>query len=101
MTHLPLGVRSPTRLFAFYVGNRTLALDLLEGFDYLDPSDPGLASMLEMTFAIFLNVLEVDDEGMAVNAGQAMHRAAQYLRSYCDPTYAVDPPFADWEVDLP
>lgn len=101
MARLPTAVRTEMRLFAFYIGNRTLALDILDGWDYLDPSDPGLASMLEMAVAIFANVLDVDAEGRVSNGDQAMRRAAQYLRSYCDPSFTVDPPFEPWETDLP
>lgn len=101
MAQLPRSVRSEGRLFAFYLGNRTLALDVLDGIDYLDPTDPGLGSALEAAFAVFLNVLDVDDTGQVTNAPAAQRRAAQHLRSYCDPAYTVDPPFQYWEVDLP
>lgn len=101
VAQLPTDVRTETRLFAFSIGNRTLALDILEGWDYLDPSDPGLASMLEMAFAIFANVLDVDAEGRVGNGDHAMGRAAQYLRSYCDPSFTVEPTFERWETDLP
>jgi len=100
MAQLPPSVRSEGRLFAFYLGNRTLALDILADVDYLDPNDPGLGSALETAFAIFLNVLDVDDRGQVTNAETAQRRAAQYLRSYCDPAYVVEPPFEDGEVEL-
>jgi hypothetical protein len=87
-------------MFAFLLGNRTLALDLLENVDYLDPADPGLGSTLEMSCAIFLNVLDVNTEGQVTNGSDAMRRAGQYLRSYCDPAYVVEPPFAGWETEL-
>jgi hypothetical protein len=34
------------------------------------------------------------------NAKHAEKRAAQFVRSYVDPNYTVDPPFEDWEVHL-
>ena len=54
-----------------------------------------------MSFAIFLNVLDVDAEGHVANGSNAMRRAAQYLRWYCDSQYHVEPPFAAWETELP
>ena len=93
-------VKSEGRLFAFYLGNGTLGGDLLAGYNYLDPADPGLGSALEMAFAIFLNVLETDRAGEVVNGAAAQARAAQYLRSYCDASFVVEPPFEDWETQL-
>ncbi|GLY24224.1 hypothetical protein Misp04_39560 [Micromonospora sp. NBRC 101691] len=40
------------------------------------------------------------DNGTVTNTGDAMYRAAQYVRRYCDPDYVVDPPFEDWETEL-
>lgn len=100
MAHLPASVRSECRFFAFYVGNRTLSAEIIGDFDYLDPSDPGLGSALEQAFAIFVNVLDVDLDGHVTNAAAAHRRAAQYLRSYCDPSYVVVPPFEEWETEL-
>ena len=58
-------------------------------------------SAMEAAFAIFLNVLELAAQGRVTNAKHAEHRAAQFLRRYCDGTYEVEPPFEDWEVELP
>ncbi|ANS80403.1 hypothetical protein SGUI_3007 [Serinicoccus hydrothermalis] len=87
------------RLFAFWLANGTLGLPVLEGVPYLElmGREP---SAIEQTMAIFANVLEVDERGQVVNARAAQQRAAQYLRSYCDPSYEVVPPLEDWEVEL-
>ena len=53
-----------------------------------------------MVCAIFANVIEMNDDGEVINAKHAEKRAAQWLRSYMDPTYEVSPPFKDWEVEL-
>ena len=53
-----------------------------------------------MTYAIYINVLELDEHGNVLNAKHAEHRAAQYIRSYVDRDYSVTPPFDDWEVHL-
>ena len=57
-------------------------------------------SMLEQAYAIFANVIELNEEGEPVNAKHAEYRAAQYIRSYCDPKYVVSPPFEVWEQEL-
>lgn len=48
--------------------------------------------------AVFLNVLTLDNDGHVTNAREAEVRAAQYLRSYCEPAYEVDPPFQQAEL---
>jgi hypothetical protein len=49
---------------------------------------------------IFANVLDVDEHGKVTNRKHAEKRATDYLRSYCDRSFRVDPPFEDWEVAL-
>jgi hypothetical protein len=87
------------RTFAFWIPNGTLGYPLLEGIDYVPVlmSEP---SALELTFAIFANVIELDENGTPINAQYAEKRAAQWVRSYVDKDYKVDPPFEDWEVAL-
>ncbi|MEV7897827.1 DUF7677 family protein [Streptomyces cyaneofuscatus] len=97
VTHLPTDVRAAFRLFAFYLRNGTLDVDLL-GFDYWDALQHG--SDLEMVFAVFSNVLEVDEHGRTVNDGDAQYRVAQWIRARQDPGYVVDPPFEPWETEL-
>jgi hypothetical protein len=55
---------------------------------------------LEMVFTIFTNILEIDEEGRATNAGLAQERAAQWIRRYCDPSYHVEQSFEPWETEL-
>jgi len=55
----------------------------------------------EEATVIFCNVLELDAAGSPVNANEAEIRAAQYIRSYCDSSYEVNPRFEDWEVERP
>jgi hypothetical protein len=75
-------------------------MDVMEGVDYLPAIAEGSGSTLEMVFAIFTNVLDVDEDGRVINEHQATVRAAQYLRSYCDSSFVVSPPFEDWETEL-
>lgn len=72
---------------------------MLEGVDYIDlyGSEP---SAIEMTFAIFANVIELDTQGNVINFTHAQKRATDYLRSYCDTSYEVTPPLEDWEMEL-
>jgi hypothetical protein len=98
MAKLSHSASGAIRLFSFWLANRTVGLPLLEGIDYgCIFEEP---SALEQTYAIFANVLELDVNGSVVNAKHAEHRAAQFIRSYVDDAYVVDPPFEDWEVAL-
>ncbi len=87
------------RKFAFWMSNGTLASPLLDNIVYVDclATEP---SMVEMAFAIFANVIELDSEGGPTNAKYAEYRAAQYIRAYCDEEYIVEPQFSEWETCL-
>jgi hypothetical protein len=97
--HLSVDVRASLRLFAFYLANGTLDLDLLDGIDYR-PTVFHSGSSLEQVFAIYSNVLRVDDDGTVLNDGDAQYRVAQWVRACCDPDYRAEPPFEDWETEL-
>jgi hypothetical protein len=92
-------VRASLRFFAFYIAKGTIDVDLLEGIDYR-PALMEYGSPLEMVFAIFTNILEIDEEGSVTNIGLAQERAAQWIRGYCDPSYHIEPPFEPWETEL-
>lgn len=98
MAKLSEEVRAHLRLFAFYLANGTLCLDVLDGFDYSSLLQWG--SSLEQVVAIWSNVLEVDESGSVLNEDEAARRAAQYIRSMVDPNYIVEPPFQAWEIEL-
>ena len=87
------------RTFSFWVANGTLGLPILDKIEYrwVLQKEP---SALERVYAIFANVIEMDDHGNVINAKNAERRAAQWLRSYIDPEYVVLPPFEDWEIAL-
>jgi hypothetical protein len=84
--------------FALWIANGTVGHPLLDGVDYspLLHSEP---SALEMVFAIYANVIELDGEGNVLNAKWAEHRAAQHILAYMTGTPA-DPPFEEWEKTL-
>jgi hypothetical protein len=96
---LPVDVRASLRFFAFFLANGTIDVDLLDEIDYR-PALVQYGSALEQVFAIFANVLQIDESGQVINDGDATYRAAQWIRSYCDPDYQVEPPFQTWETEL-
>ncbi|MEU6645030.1 hypothetical protein ABZ863_21045 [Saccharomonospora sp. NPDC046836] len=100
MQQIPEGVRGAIRFFAFFVGNGTLDQDVLSDVDDYRPALFKFGSALEKVFAVYTNVLEYDEAGMPTNDDWAAHRAAQWIRSYLDHDYEVEPPFEDWEVEL-
>ena len=100
--NIPTSVRSQLRFFAYFLGNRTLCASVLPigdpKFDYSCIFDD--ASAMEATFAIWANTIDHDASGEVTNGDYAMLRAAQYIRSYIDPDYIVDPPFSYREQEL-
>ena len=99
MSKLTTDLRAHLRLFAFCLGNRTLDLEVLP-FELNYSAVFQESSALEQVFVIWSNVLDMDDIGRPTNAQAASRRAAQYIRSYIDPSYDVTPPFEDWELTL-
>ena len=71
----------------------------MKGIDYLGlfGEEPGA---IEQAFAIYVNVIELDENGQVLNAKYAEKRAADYIKSYCDPSFSVNPPYEDWEIKL-
>lgn len=86
------------RRFAYWVANGSVGNPLLEGVDYSCIFEE--PSAMEQAFAIFANVIELDDSGNVLNEKKAELRAAQYIRQYVDREYLAEPPFEDWEVHL-
>ena len=85
------------RTFAYFMSSGSQ--NTLEGVNYL-PLYGSEPSAIEMVYAIYVNVLELDDEGIVLNAKYAEKRATDWLRHYCDPDFVVDPPYDDWEMYL-
>lgn len=97
MPHLSQSFSGTLGTFAYFMASGTQYT--LDGVDYLElyGSEPGA---IEQVYAIFANVLQLDEDGRVLNAHYAQKRATDYLRAYCDPTFKVDPPYEDWEVEL-
>ncbi len=85
------------RTFAYFMASGTQ--NTLKGIDYLSlyGEDP---SAIEKVFAIFANVIELDENGLVLNAKYAEKRATDYLRHYCDSSFKVEPPYEDRETEL-
>ena len=86
------------RTFSYWIANGTVGQPLLDGIDYRSilQEEP---SALETVYAIFANVVELDENGEVTNAKWAERRAAQYILQYMTGKKA-DPAFEDWEVTL-
>ena len=85
------------RTFVYFIASGTHYQ--LEGINYLElfGNEP---SAIETAFAIFANVIEMDDNGNVINEKYAEKRAVDYIRSYCDPDFKVEPTYEDWEITL-
>ena len=91
--------KQPIKNFARDLGRGAVAPDLLAGIDLLPYLTDG-GTWLERLFAIFTNVLLIDGDGHALNAAWAARRAVSYIRCVDDPTYGLDRPFEQWELEL-
>jgi hypothetical protein len=85
------------RTFAYFMSSGSHYM--LKDVDYLSlyGDDP---SAIEQVYAIFANVLELDELGQVLNATHAQKRATDYLKSYFDPRFKIEPPYEDWETAL-
>jgi hypothetical protein len=92
------------RHFVYYYFSGTLnwiaeEKDILKDIDYRSIlADEG--SLMEQAFAIYGNVIELDEHGKVTNNAYAMTRAIKWIRVVCDPDYIVESPFQDWELKL-
>ncbi|UKS29982.1 hypothetical protein LOZ80_14005 [Paenibacillus sp. HWE-109] len=86
------------RTFSFWLANGTVGMPLLKDIDYTCIFEE--PSALERAYAIFANVIAMDEKGTVLNAKYAEKRAAQFIRNYVDSSYRVEPEFEDWEISL-
>lgn len=98
MPRLSKSFSGALRTFSYWIANGTVGHPLLEGVDYrvILQEEP---SALEPVYAIFANVIELDEQGTVLNAKAAERRAAQYILQYMTGKPAV-PAFEDWETAL-
>lgn len=85
------------RTFSYFIASGTHYR--LKGVPYLElfGEEP---SAIEQAFAIYCNVIEMDDDGVVINAKYAEQRAVDFIRAYCEEDFEVQPPLADWELEL-
>jgi hypothetical protein len=97
---IPEDLIATVRSFSFALGNGTLDREVLpREIDYRQ-SVVQFGSELELIYNIFLRNLTLTASGEVGNSSYAQRRAAQWIRSYCDPDYVVDPPLSDHEQEL-
>lgn len=90
--HLSAACSGALRLFAYWVANGTVDHPLLDSVDYWTEMRES-PSLMEQTFAIFANVLVLDDQGSPTNARDAERRAAEFIVEYMTGRR----PQRDWE----
>lgn len=93
-------VSGAVRQFSYWFAHGTLGGPLLEGIEYTGEIMKEESSFVEQAFAVFMNNLELDEDGSVLNYKHCEYRAAQYIRRYFDPDYKVEPPFDPWETEL-
>ena len=99
-SRLSEGASGAIRRFAGWVARGSVGYPMLEGINYWDELKDS-PSQMETCFAIFANVLELDEHGIPINEKYAERRAATWLYRYC--TGDLPPgegDLASWEVQL-
>jgi hypothetical protein len=99
-SRLSHGASGAIRRFAGWVARGSVGYPMLDGINYWDELKDS-PSQMETCFAIFANVLELDDRGEPINEKYAEHRAATWPYRYC--TGELPPGEADvepWECAL-
>jgi hypothetical protein len=87
--------KNEIKRFASDFGLGILEPAVLGSLDYV-----ALSWNYESIFAVFSNVLKIDQNGKPVNLDESRHRTAQYIRMEIDRDYSVTPPFQPWETTL-
>ena len=87
--------------FAYDLANGSLDRDIIDTTEYIDHTGMFIYGYpLEQIFALWSNVLEIDENNKVTNEVAAKRRVAQYLRRWIDRDYVVEPPFENWETEL-
>ena len=98
--HLSNGASGAIRRFAGWVARGTVGHPMLDHVDYW-PELSDSPSQMETLFAIFANVLELDEHGDPVNEKYAERRAATWLYQYCTGELPPgEPELEGWEIAL-
>lgn len=100
VNHISHGASGAIRRFAGWVARGSVGHPMLDGINYWDELKDS-PSQMEICFAIFANVLELDEDGVPINEKYAERRAATWLYQYC--TGELPPGEAElesWECEL-
>ena len=89
-------VSGAIRTFTYFMSSGTHYM--INDLDYISlyGEEP---SAIEQVYAIFINVLETDEDGNVTNFTYAQKRATDYLRMYIN-REKVKPEYEQWEIDL-
>jgi hypothetical protein len=99
-SHLSQGASGAIRRFAGWVARGSVGHPMLERINYWDELKDS-PSQMETCFAIFANVLELDEHGEPINEKYAERRAATFLYQYCTGARPPgEPDLEFWEVEL-
>ncbi|GAA2744329.1 MULTISPECIES: DUF7677 family protein [Kitasatospora] len=99
-SHLGPGASGAFRRFAGRLARGSLGLPVPEGIDFWEELGES-PSQAETCFAIFANVLELDEQGEPVNEKHAGRRAATWLYKYCTGSLPPgEPDLEPWECEL-
>jgi hypothetical protein len=94
------GASGAIRRFAGWVARGSVGHPMLEGINYWDELRDS-PSQMETCFAIFANVLELDDSGQPINEKYAEKRAATWIYLYCTGKLPPgQPDLEPWETAL-
>jgi hypothetical protein len=97
---LSRGASGAIRRFAGWVARGSVGHLLLDGIDYWDELRDS-PSQMEICFAIFANVLELDDQGEPTNEKYAERRAATWIyRHGTGELPPGEPALEPWECNL-
>ncbi|MGA5196666.1 DUF7677 family protein [Streptomyces exfoliatus] len=98
--HLSPGASGAIRRFAGWLARGSAGHPMLKEIDYWEELRES-PSQMEICFAIFANVLELDERGDPVNEKQAERRAAAWLYRYCTGELPPgEPDIEPWEQRL-
>lgn len=99
-SQLSHGASGAIRRFAGWVARGSVGHPMLDGINYWDELKDS-PSQMEACFAIFANVLELDDQGEPANEKYAERRAALWLYQYCTGELPPgEPELEPWECQL-
>lgn len=81
------------------ISEEKFAPDLLSG-NYFPELVDCAAGFLEMTFAIWSNVVQIDSKDDVTNLEITENRVAQWIMAHLDEDYEIKPELEDWETEL-